>query len=341
MTRDVGLLLAEVQSGQELLREAETRFRLLVETIPGVAYIAEPGESGAWLYISPRLEELLGYPPEDWIADPHAWIELIHPDDRSRVLEDEEGWIDTTGGVHVGEYRLRGSDGRYRWIRDAATARPGDSPGAKAVWFGVLSDITESRDAQEALSRSEHLLRTVLETAHEAFVAVDDDGRIVEWNRRAESMFGRLRADVIGRQVTDLIVPHRLRSKNPFTSALAGTASGAADLRATLDMTARRLDGAEFPTEVTLWPTSSSDSGRYNAFIRDITERKQLQDELQRLAFSDALTGLANRAMFSDRLDDAWPVSAPPMVPSSCCSWTSTTSRTSTTASGMPRGTGC
>ena len=305
MKADVGVLLAEVQSGQELLREAETRFRLLVETIPGVAYIAEPGESGAWLYISPRLEELLGYPPEDWIADPTAWIELMHPEDRERVLEDEESWAQTIGGVHIGEYRLRASDGRYRWIRDAATARPGGSAGGRAVWFGVLSDITESRDAQEALSRSEHLLRTVLETAHEAFVAVDDDGRVVEWNRRAETMFGRRRADVIGQQVSDLIVPHRLRSRNPFTAALSGTATGAPMLRATLDMTARRSDGFEFPTEVTLWPTSSGDSGRYNAFIRDITERKQLQDELQRLAFSDALTGLANRALFSDRLGDA------------------------------------
>ena len=84
--RDYGQLLQEFRSGQELLREAEVRFKLLVETIPGVAYIAEPGEHGAWLYISPRLEELLGYAPEEWIAEPTCWIELMHPDDRAQVL---------------------------------------------------------------------------------------------------------------------------------------------------------------------------------------------------------------------------------------------------------------
>ena len=114
---DYGLLLQEFRSGQELLREAEVRFKLLVETIPGVAYIAEPGEHGAWLYISPRLEQLLGYAPEEWIAEPERWIDLIHPDDRTKTLEDEAGWTETTGGVHVGEYRLMASDGRYRWIR--------------------------------------------------------------------------------------------------------------------------------------------------------------------------------------------------------------------------------
>jgi PAS domain-containing protein len=67
---DYGRLLEEFRSGQHLLREAEARFKLLVETIPGVAYIAEPGEYGAWLYISPRLQDLLGFAAEDWIADP-------------------------------------------------------------------------------------------------------------------------------------------------------------------------------------------------------------------------------------------------------------------------------
>jgi diguanylate cyclase (GGDEF)-like protein/PAS domain S-box-containing protein len=307
---DYGLLLQEVRSGQELLRQAEVRFKLLVETIPGVAYIAEPGEHGVWLYISPRLYELLGYAPEEWIAEPERWIGLIHPDDRRKTLEDEAGWTETTGGVHVGEYRLLASDGRYRWIRDAATARPGDEPG-KALWFGVLSDITESRDAQEALRNSEQLLRSVLETARDAFVAIDGAGSVLEWNRRAETMFGRRRDDVLGRQLTDLVVPEHLRALNPFGLPAAQGTSAADVLGTTIEMIAQRADGSEFPTELTLWPTTSGRSERYNGFIRDITERKHLQDELHAMAFSDALTGLANRAFFCDRLDDALALRGP------------------------------
>ena len=306
---DYGLLLQEFRSGQEMLREAEARFRLLVETIPGVAYIAEPGEHGAWLYISPRLLELLGYPAQDWIAEPRAWVGLIHPHDRAQVIEDEAGWTETTGGVHVAEYRLLASDGRYRWIRDAATARPGDEPGDKAVWFGVLSDVTESREAQDALQHSELLLRTVLETARDAFVAMDTEGRVLEWNTRAEAMFGLVRKDALARRITDLIVPQHLAGKNPF--ALAGSGTEATSeatseaLGASLDMVAVRQDGSQFPAEVTVWASGSGDTARHNAFIRDITESSQLQDELRTLAFYDPLTGLANRALFADRLDAA------------------------------------
>jgi len=300
-----GQLLKEFRSGQELLREAEVRFKLLVETIPGVAYIAEPGEHGAWLYISPRLEQLLGYAPEQWIAEPTSWIDLIHPDDRRKVLEDEAAWTETTGGVHVGEYRLLASDGAYRWIRDAATAQPGEEPGTKALWFGVLSDITESRDAQEALRNSEQLLRSVLETARDAFVAVDGAGSVLEWNRRAETMFGRRRDDVLGQKLTELVVPEHLRALNPFAFPGAPANAAADGLGVTMEMMAQRVDGSEFPTELTLWPTMSGQSERYNGFIRDITERKQMQDELREMAFSDALTGLANRAFFCDRLDAA------------------------------------
>ena len=309
--RDYSQLLQEFRSGQELLREAEVRFKLLVETIPGVAYIAEPGEHGAWLYISPRLEELLGYDPDQWIAEPTWWIELMHPDDRAQVLLDEAGWTETTGGVHIGEYRLRASDGRYRWIRDAATARPGGQLGDKAIWFGVLTDITESRDAQEALRHSEQLLRSVLETAQDAFVAFDGTGAVLEWNRRAETMFGRRRDDVLGARLTELVVPQRLRALNPFALAGSQTTTTADVLGASLEMTAMRADGSEFPTDVTLWSTTSGKSVRYNAFIRDVTERKLRQDELHALAFTDALTGLANRALFCDRLDAALAALAP------------------------------
>ena len=303
--RDHSQLLDEVRSGQELLREAEARFKLLVETIPGVAYIAEPGEHGSWLYISPRLYDLLGYQAQEWLADPTSWIALMHPADRSNVLEDEARWVQATGGVHVGEYRLRARDGRYRWVRDAATARPGLGPGDKALWFGVLTDVTESREAQEALRHSEQLLRSVLETAQDAFVAFDAAGAVLDWNRRAEIMFGRRRADVLGRELTALVIPERLRAAHPLRLEGPVVPSAANALAAPLEITAMRADGTEFPTELTSWTTSSADGDRYNVFIRDITERQQMQDRLRTLAFSDALTGLPNRALFADRLEQA------------------------------------
>jgi diguanylate cyclase (GGDEF)-like protein/PAS domain S-box-containing protein len=118
-------------------------------------------------------------------------------------------------------------------------------------------------------------------------------------------MFGRRRDDVLGCRLSDLVVPERLRALNPFAIPGAEATTTADTPGVTLEMTALHADGSEFPTELTLWSTTSGQSARCNAFIRDITQRTQLQDELRMLAFSDALTGLANRGFFCDRLDDA------------------------------------
>ena len=124
-------------------------------------------------------------------------------------------------------------------------------------------------------------------------------------------MFGRRREDVLDQSLSDLIIPERFRALNPFAIPEAPAPTASDVLGVTLEMTALRADGSEFPTELTLWPTTSGESQRYNALVRDITERKQLQDELRALAFSDALTGLANRAAFCDRLDGALAVRGP------------------------------
>ena len=298
-------LRRDLRVAEDGLVEAQTRFQRLVETIPGVAYIAEPGEDGVWQYISPRLVELLGYEPQEWLSDSTAWIGLTHPDDRDRVLADEGEWIERTGGVHIAEYRILARDGSYRWIRDAATARPGQGPDDKALWFGVLSDVTESREAQAASLRSEQLLRSVLETAQDAFVALDADGAVIEWNRRAELVFERSREEAVGRDLVTLITPPRLRPVD--ATHLRGLLSaGSVDAAATRrEMTAVRADGTAFPAEVTVWSTGNGSALRHNAFIRDSTERTQLREELQALAFHDELTGLANRTSFCEHLERA------------------------------------
>ncbi len=304
-TSEYRRLLRDVRISQDGLAEAQNRFQRLVETIPGVAHIAEPGEDGVWQYISPRLVELLGYEPHEWLSDPTAWIGLIHPDDRERVLMDEGQWIERTGGVHVGEYRILARSGEFRWVRDAATARPGQGPDDKALWFGVLSDVTESREAQAAAVRSEQLLRSVLETAQDAFVALDADGAVIEWNRRAELVFDRSRGDAVGCDLVALITPPQLRPADA-THLRELLAAGSQDEAATRrELTAVRADGTAFPAEVTIWSTGVAQTLRHNAFIRDITERTQLRDELRALAFHDELTGLANRVSFCEHLERA------------------------------------
>jgi diguanylate cyclase (GGDEF)-like protein/PAS domain S-box-containing protein len=134
------------------LRAAELHYRLLVEHVPAVVYIAEPGPGGRFEYVSPRLEWMLGYPAQEWLTDPTAWARTIHPADRP-VRTHEEA---LRAGVADGEmlpsitYRLRHRDGHDVWVRDDAVLRR-DLDGSPRL-HGVLLDVTQEKTLEERLA---------------------------------------------------------------------------------------------------------------------------------------------------------------------------------------------
>jgi PAS domain S-box-containing protein len=131
------------------LQEAEERYRRLVEQVPVVVYEADPATIGEWSFVGPRIEQMLGYTPEEWKADHAIWVNRIHPDDRARVLAEEDTSRDTVGPFST-EYRMVAKDGRVVWVRDEGVMAFDDRRGR--VWMqGVMSDITERRKAEEAL----------------------------------------------------------------------------------------------------------------------------------------------------------------------------------------------
>jgi diguanylate cyclase (GGDEF)-like protein/PAS domain S-box-containing protein len=131
------------------LQEAEERFRDLVERVPAVTYVAEPGADGAWRYVSPQIEVMLGYTPEEWLRDPLLWARRIHPDDRERVVEEEERFQATREPMAC-EYRMVALDGTVVWVRDDAVFRT-LLPGRADVMDGILTDVTELKMMEDRL----------------------------------------------------------------------------------------------------------------------------------------------------------------------------------------------
>jgi diguanylate cyclase (GGDEF)-like protein/PAS domain S-box-containing protein len=148
--RAIGASIIVHDMGERLaLQEAEQRFRDLVERVPAVTYVAEPGADGAWRYVSPQIEVMLGYTPEEWLADPLLWAERIHPDDRDRVVAHEEEFQKTREPLAV-EYRMVGRDGSVVWVRDDAVFRT-QRPDSPAVMDGILTDVTELKEMEHQL----------------------------------------------------------------------------------------------------------------------------------------------------------------------------------------------
>jgi diguanylate cyclase (GGDEF)-like protein/PAS domain S-box-containing protein len=149
------LMIAVVRDvTQERRREravfaAERNYRNLVERLPVVTYVAEPGELGSWVYVSPQIERMMGYTPEEWIADPAIWANAIHPDDRERVIEAEKR-MQNGDGMPAIEYRLVTRSGNVLWLSDDAVLRPEPDDG---VWLldGLLIDISDRKAAESQL----------------------------------------------------------------------------------------------------------------------------------------------------------------------------------------------
>jgi diguanylate cyclase (GGDEF)-like protein/PAS domain S-box-containing protein len=155
--------ITERRLAEERLREAEARYRTLVEQIPAVAYIRRRGGDEAISYVSPRVESVLGYSPEECLRDPGLWKEILHPDDVARVVEEDER-TNRSGDPWRLEYRQRRRDGRFIWIRDEADIVR-DAEGRPHYWQGIFVDVTEQREAADALRESERRQRELVVAA--------------------------------------------------------------------------------------------------------------------------------------------------------------------------------
>jgi PAS domain S-box-containing protein len=133
---------------EDLLRQSEARYRLLVERNPGITHVSRLDATSSTLYISPQVEGILGYAPAEWEADDELWVKLLHPEDRDLALAANQRLI--TDGEPVSlDYRMIARDGRVVWIHEE-TDVVRDEEGRPLFAQGVLLDVTEAKRADEA-----------------------------------------------------------------------------------------------------------------------------------------------------------------------------------------------
>jgi PAS domain S-box-containing protein len=143
--------LAEEASAEARLAAAEKRFRTLVEQIPAVTFMAVLGEGKNEVYVSPHVEQMLGYSQKEWLENPFLWYWRLHPEDR-KLWNDEFTRGCATGGPFQAECRFVARDGSTVWVHGEARIVK-DELGRPLFLQGVAFDITESKRAQEVVMR--------------------------------------------------------------------------------------------------------------------------------------------------------------------------------------------
>ena len=283
----------------DVLRDSDQRFRLLAEETPMGIFIIDV--HGTMLYVNPAVAELAGRSAAELRAV--GWEACTHPDDLDRLAGGSG--LDSIDQFEPVEYRVLRPDGSIRWVRSSGALLRDDDDTVIGL-VGTAADVTAIHEAHDRLRESEARNRAIVETAAEGIVSVDEHGSIVEFNAAAERIFGHDSDDVIGASTFfDLFAEEDRELLVRYNAAyLAGDEPQLVGKGAT-ELTGRRRDGSSVPVEVAMTQLETSAGRLFTALIRDLTQDKAFERELEHLATHDALTGLPNRTLFAAQLESA------------------------------------
>lgn len=290
-----GLIIMINQRLNAEISETKEHFELIFNTSPDASLIARLND-GIIANINDGFTALTGFPREETVGkstlDIHLWKD---PVDRQKILDElvQKGFCENL------EVLFQRKDGSH--IIGMMSAKLITLQGLPHI-VSITRDITNRKQAEEALRESEARYRAVTHSATDGIITVDYAGNIVDWNRGAKKIFGYTESEICGQPVIRLI-PSRYRDRH-----LAGMSRMQADempqvIDKNVELEGLRKDMSEVPIELSLAQWETAGVRFYTAILRDISERKQYQEDLEYLAIHDPLTGLLNRHSLEDILN--------------------------------------
>jgi PAS domain S-box-containing protein len=193
-----------IAQNQDTLPNVEARYKVLLDQIPAVVFMAYLDQGIGEAYVSPQIEKLLGFSQKEWLEDPVGWYRQIHPDDKARWSAEAAGMF-FSGKPLRSSYRVMARDGRVIWFHcEARLVRRDDG----RPWFihGVGFDITELKEAERALEEERNVVSAILDTVGALVVVLDRQGRIVRFNRACEQTTGYAFEEVNGKRVREVFL---------------------------------------------------------------------------------------------------------------------------------------
>ncbi len=264
---------------EHALRQQIEERRRIFETSQDLILVSD--SKGLLVQVSPSATTILGYRPNEMIG--HNATEFIHDDDLDSTRAELRA-------ARRGQ-RSRSFDARYvhKDGRIVTLSWMGAWSEPVGRHFFVGRDMTESRLAQETLRESEQLARGIIDTALDAFVQIDENGSIRNWNSQAEKIFGWSHDEALGQKLSKLIIPeiHRVGHASGIARFLS-TGEGPI-LGRRIEIEALRRDGREIKVELSVTALKRRDGFVFNGFIRDLTDKIAAEDRIRQAEKMEAV----------------------------------------------------
>ncbi len=281
--------ITDAKRTERKLRESEERLRLIAETVSEVFWMSDR-DMRKIIYISPGYERIWQRSRQELEANPNAFLEAIHPEDRPQVLAGLKGQGD--GQPFDLEYRIVWPDGSVHWIWDRRVPAGG---GAIACYVGTGQDISERKHMEQALRLSERRFRTLFEASADALLLFDmGRGTFLDCNEAALKVFGcGSRGELLGKRPDELSPPRQPDGGESRVLAAERVARAFEQGSIGFEWLHRRADGTDFPAEVLLTRMELQGGPVLRSSLRDIGERKAM---LLALAQAKEAAEAANQA---------------------------------------------
>ena len=287
--------VTEQREAERALMLSEQRFRDVSEAVG--EYIWETDEEGLFKLLTEDVVSVLGYTAEELTGRPS--FDLMPKED----IKDYNTWQNSIYGKRESftniELRNITKDGRTIWMQISGV--PYYDEKRKFLGYrGAGMNITDRKAAENAVKTSERKLRALAKSAYDAIITIDTNGCVSFWNHAAEKLFGYKESEALGKEIHSMIAPPEERPKaelGMYEFAMTGNGPAVGRIEETI---ALHKDGTRIPVERSVSGFQLGEDWHAVATVRDITERKELEAKLRKLATTDSLTGLYNRRRFME-----------------------------------------
>ncbi|MFB3895536.1 MAG: PAS domain S-box protein [bacterium] len=284
--------ITERKQAEAAILEAQQQYTSLVNNLPLGVYRRMLGTQGRFLAANPAILTMFEAESEEILFKQPISSQYVDPNQQKEF----DSKIEQNGFVRDEELEMITLTGRRIWVSVTAVMKK-DKTGQPYI-DGVIRDITDRKVAVQRIFESEERFRVISASAQDAIIMMDNDGNVSYWNPAAEKILGYTKEEIIGKNLHAVLTPQQFHTAHiqafpEWQKTGKGNAVGKV-----VELIATRKDKLEIPIELSLSSVKVIDRWHAIGIMRDITDRKRMEEQLRTLSLTDELTGLYNRRGF-------------------------------------------